>query len=627
MPQKRRRRRRRSPREGPSRRRRGEEGASFSGSLVESDSSSTTSSAPPSGSLDEPPVTRPARQSRYHEILASRLARLQLQAGVVVAADDTPNLPSDEIVQVLARSNFYDDELRAALVEDQVHKFLSVPHGPDVGDTYFGEDSGDDITAEEFAKYSGQLKTRRPAEIDIKTGLNQEQLDSLLAKYKRYRFKAYLLLLGKPVDELEEAALESKYPMELALENDFFYPCHHDSAFGWYFDSDLCLLANLSDYQRLVLPNRGGNEYEYDRWSQYKSFYNTPDADREYVLYWEKMVKEMKWLENHVLKDFLEWEPMRRKGLYQSIKIANGFSNIHLGLACHGFEEYVLRTRLYRLFVEGLYRAFLEIWKRVNEGQTSFRDALQEVYNENPVPLRQHTLKAELECLHDSAFGWYFDSDLCLLANLSDYQRLVLPNSGGNEYEYDRWSQYKAFYNTPDADREYVLYWEKMVKEMKWLENHVLKDFLEWEPMRRKGLYQSIKIANGFTNIHLGLACHGFEEYVWRTRLYRLFVEGLDRAFLEIWKRVNQAQEVYNQNAVPLRQHTLKAELEQPGGFLQLERQFRRCTEGISKELPDRRVQELIAQEINYKRALPKTYAQYARKKLVGIIPRAEIPA
>ncbi|KAF7026321.1 hypothetical protein CFC21_038436 [Triticum aestivum] len=451
-PQKRRRRRRRSPREGPSRRRRGEEGASLSGSLVELDISSTTSSAPP------------ARQSRYHEILASRLAGLHLQAGVAV---DSPNLPSDEIVQVLARSNFYDDELRAALVEYQAHKFLSEPHGPDVGGTYFGEDSGDDITAEEFAKYSGQLKTRRPAEIDTKTGLDQEQLDSLLAKYKRYRFKAYLLLLGKPVDELEEAALECKYPMELGLENEFFSPYLHDSAFGWYFDHDLCLLANLSDYQRLVLPNSGGNEYEYDRWSQYKAFYNTPDADREYVLYWEKMVKEMKWLENHVLKDFLEWEPMRRKGLYQSIKIANGFTNIHLGLACHGFEEYVLRTRLNRLFVEGLDRAFLEIWKRVNEGQMCFRDALQDVYNENLVPLRQHTLKAELE-----------------------------------------------------------------------------------------------------------------------------------------W----------------------------PGGFLQLERQFRRCTEGISKELPDQRVQELIAQEINYKRALPKTYAQYARKKLqvaqvLGIIPRAEIPA
>uniref|UniRef100_A0A453GTU1 Uncharacterized protein n=1 Tax=Aegilops tauschii subsp. strangulata TaxID=200361 RepID=A0A453GTU1_AEGTS len=164
---------------------------------------------------------------------------------------------------------------------------------------------------------------------------------------------------------------------------------------------------------------------------------------------------------------------------------------------------------------------------------------------------------------------------------------------GRNEYEYDRWSQYKAFCNTPDADREYVLYWEKMVKEMKWLENHVLKDFLEWEPMRCKGLYQSVKIASGFTNIDLDLACHGFEEYVWRTRLYRLFVEGLDRAFLEIWKRVNEdqtsfrdaLQEVYNDNPVPSRRHTLKAELERPGGFLQLERQFRRCTEGISKEV------------------------------------------
>uniref|UniRef100_A0A453GTT9 Uncharacterized protein n=1 Tax=Aegilops tauschii subsp. strangulata TaxID=200361 RepID=A0A453GTT9_AEGTS len=365
----------------------------------------------------------------------------------------------------LILANFYDDELPAALVEYQAHRFLSEPHGPDVGDGHFGEGSGDDITREEFVEYCRKLKARRPAEIDAKTGLNQEQLDSLLAKYKRYRFKAYLLLLGKPVEELEEAALESKYPMELAMENEFFYPC-----------------------------------------------------------------------------------------------------------------------------------------------------------------------------LHDSTFGWYFDSDLCLLANLSDYQRLVLPNCGVNEYEYERWSQYKAFHNTPDADREYVLYWEKMVKEMKWLENHVLKDFLEWEPMRRKGLYQSIKIANRFTNIHLDLACHGFEEYVWRTSLYRLFVEGLDRAFLEIWKRVNQMcfgdalQDVYNENVVPSRQHTLKAELERSSGFLQLERQFRRCTEGISKELPDRRVQELIAQEINYKRALPKTYAQYARKKLqvaelLGIIPRAEIAA
>lgn len=37
----------------------------------------------------------------------------------------------------------------------------------------------------------------------------------------------------------------------------------------------------------------------------------------------------------------------------------------------------------------------------------------------------------------------------------------------GNEYECERLSQYIAFYNIPEADRDYVLYWEKMAKEIK----------------------------------------------------------------------------------------------------------------------------------------------------------------
>ncbi|XP_020159733.1 uncharacterized protein [Aegilops tauschii subsp. strangulata] len=483
MTQKKCRLRRRSPREGSSRRRRGEEGASLSGSHVESDSSSTTSSAqpsgsldepagrtssaPPSGSLDEPPVAWPARESRYHEILASRLAELQLQLCAAAADDDISNLPSDEIVQALTRSNFYDDEMRAALVEYQIQKFLSEPHGPGVGERNSVEDMGDDIPEEEFVNYSEKLKACRRAGIDTETRLNQEEFRMLHVKYVRHRIKAYLLLKGKHIDEQDEATSESKYPLELALENTCFSPYLEDGVFGWYFDSDLCLLKSLSDYQRLVLPNCAWSEY--GSLSQYILFYNTHEADRDYVLYWEKMVKEIKWLENHVLKEGTpEWDQIRRKGFYQAIRIAAEFHNIDFGLAYYGFMEYIWRTRFYVVFVKDLDRAYFEIWKRI-KGQTSFRDALQEVCTENLVPSRQKTLKAELQ---------------------------------------------------------------------------------------------------------------------------------------------------------------------RPGGFLQLERQFRRCTEGISKEvkLPDWRVQELIAQEINYKRALPKTYAHYARKKLqiaevLGMIPKAEIPA
>ncbi|KAI5001678.1 hypothetical protein ZWY2020_026328 [Hordeum vulgare] len=241
--------------------------------------------------------------------------------------------------------------------------------------------------------------------------------------------------------------------------------------------------------------------------------------------------------------------------------------------------------------------------------------------------------------LEDGAFGWYFDADLCLLASLSDYQRLVLPNCAWSEYE--SLSQYMSFYNTPEADRDYVLYWEKMVKEIKWLETHVLKeDTPEWDQIRRKGLYQAIKIAAEFPNSNFSLAYYGFMEYIWRTRFYVVFVKGLDRAYFEIWKRVtgqqmcfrDALQEVCNENLVPSRQHTLKAELQRPGGFLKLEQQFRRCTEGISKEVPDWIAQELISQEVRFKRALPKAYAQYAKKKLkvaeaIGLIPKAEMPA
>ncbi|XP_044354726.1 uncharacterized protein [Triticum aestivum] len=466
MPQKRlRRRRRRSPR-----RRRGEEGASLSAPLVESDSSSSTTfctRAPEP--LDEQPDARPAREyeSRYHEILTSRLAELQLPACPALDDGDSPDLPSDEIVEALTRTSFYDDELRAAMVEYQIQKFLVEPHGPDVqavdGDS--GEDSGVGITDEQFVKYSEELKARSSAEIDADTRLNQEQFNRLHVKLIRYRIKACLLLKRKHIDELDDTSLERKYPIELALGDKDLSPYLEDGAFGWYFDSDLCLLASLSDYQRLVLPNCTWSEYE--SLSQYIAFYNTPEVDRDYVLYWENMVKEIKWLENHILKeDTPEWDQICHKGLYQAIRIAAELPNINFGLAYHGFMEYIWRTRFYVVFVKGLDRAYFEIWKRVTGQQMCFRDALQEVCNDNLVPSRQHTLKAELQ---------------------------------------------------------------------------------------------------------------------------------------------------------------------RPGGFLQVERQVRRCTEGISKEIPDWIAQERVSQEVRFKRALPKTYAQYARKKLkvaeaIGLIPKADIP-
>jgi hypothetical protein len=63
-------------------------------------------------------------------------------------------------------------------------------------------------------------------------------------------------LKGKPVDELDDAALERKYPAELIVEKDCFNHYVTDGYFGWDFDSDhLGHKKYLTDYQRLVLLN------------------------------------------------------------------------------------------------------------------------------------------------------------------------------------------------------------------------------------------------------------------------------------------------------------------------------------------------------------------------------------
>ena len=102
--------RRGDSRGGSSRRRRGEYGASIVGF---SDGSSTNSGdeegASLSGSPDEPSVTGPAYESRYHEIVASRIARLQLPDGDDGSdLADHPNLPSGEILEALTRKSFHE---------------------------------------------------------------------------------------------------------------------------------------------------------------------------------------------------------------------------------------------------------------------------------------------------------------------------------------------------------------------------------------------------------------------------------------------------------------------------------------------------------------------------------------
>ncbi|CAM0879201.1 unnamed protein product [Alopecurus aequalis] len=391
---------------GSSRRRRGDDGASL---VDSSDGSITNSGASPSGSPDDEPwVTGRAYESRHHEIVASRLARLEFPASADGSdLTDLPNPPSIEILEALTRKSFHNGESRAALVEYQCHKFLS-GRDRDSGESDLADvdmdstctEPDDDIPMEEYRGVRQELGARMTP-IDTYTELDQEQFMELHLKHALYRIKAALLLQGKPVDELDAAALERKYPRDLIIKNHYFFNYVYDGYFGWYFDSDLCYKEFLTDYQRLVLSNDGGVEYiEYASWSKYQKIYCTPQADREYLKYWKTLVKKLKWLERHALieRSSYEWSVIRSKAAFQAVSIAAELPNMTLQLASLGLDEYIWNMRSNLPFLKDLDGIFYEIWKRMNKNhKLCFREALRQVYVDELFPANNRSMKNELD--------------------------------------------------------------------------------------------------------------------------------------------------------------------------------------------------------------------------------------
>ncbi|KAM0843989.1 hypothetical protein ACQ4PT_057349 [Festuca glaucescens] len=210
---------------------------------------------------------------------------------------------------------------------------------------------------------------------------------------------------------------------------------------------------------------------------------------------------------------------------------------------------------------------------------------------------------------------------------------------GGDEYT--SWRRYRAFYSTPEADRDYLQYWETIVKEIKWLEHYVLttESSYEWAEIRSKAMFQALRIAVGFPNMTMELAAIGFHEYIWKTRIYLMFVKDLDGIFFEIWQRINDdhqlcfrdaLDQVYRENLFSAHDRSMKYELNY--GDSQMERVFRKCTKGISHSVPKYKARELIAHAIRWTRGSSGTYEQYARKKLriaelLGLISKDKIEA
>jgi hypothetical protein len=250
---------------------------------------------------------------------------------------------------------------------------------------------GEDTSYEESRGYLEQLRGRARYVDYLLVQLEDEaDIVEMCERHALYLIRAFELLRGNKIEELDDDALKRKFTPTCLEKEDYFECFEIDVTFGWSFHPDHCGLAALDDYQRLVPLNEGGHEYL--EWEQYRLFYHTYQLDLEYLEYWEEISKKLKWVEYYVCLDLditsPEWMKMTSRAAYQATEIATRFPNITRTLAYLGYQECVISMRRDVSRSRELDGISFESWKRLAK-QDSFCDALKEFPELNNIPLRQ----------------------------------------------------------------------------------------------------------------------------------------------------------------------------------------------------------------------------------------------
>ncbi|XP_037479160.1 uncharacterized protein LOC119356317 [Triticum dicoccoides] len=225
----------------------------------------------------------------------------------------------------------------------------------------------------------------------------------------------------------------------------------------------------------------------------------------------------------------------------------------------------------------------------------------------------------------EGVLDWFFHPELCKLACLNDYQRLVPRDHGAVfDWEYADWELYRSYFHSYEMQHEYIEYFETLLRELKWL-----KDCLpvnDTSPtaskIRTRGIYQATKIATRFPKITTHLVRIGFSDCLTYMGIEARWCNGSDGLHFEIWKRVTQQKEsfenalkeVYLLNKCPSRQDSIKYAIEYDHSLMKLE--FLHCTASVPKEVSEEKAQELITEKVKKLRIKPKFFDEYIRKKI-----------
>ncbi|CAL5000214.1 unnamed protein product [Urochloa decumbens] len=266
-----------------------------------------------------------------------------------------------------------DDATEAMLVDDNYRSQVQEEEL-----VFSAEDA---LDYEEMARCFEVLKSREPCFVSKLDGEGRRKLFEHLARLRYREFK-----LWKEddcsLDDTTDTVPVSELPYEVwNWEN----PLPGGAKFGWTFDHMSFGLAELDDYQRIVLTCAYQDDYPY--WDAYHhSIFSSYEADVEYVKYWDELFKKMKWAEEYIHLDRKEFAMYKSKGACQAMKIAASFCHLPASLATRGYNEYI--NVLEDEFQKGCDRLYVGLWKRVVKQNMNFNEALEDILRSGSLPYK-----------------------------------------------------------------------------------------------------------------------------------------------------------------------------------------------------------------------------------------------
>ncbi|KAL6638097.1 hypothetical protein ACP70R_025669 [Stipagrostis hirtigluma subsp. patula] len=195
---------------------------------------------------------------------------------------------------------------------------------------------------------------------------DEEGLRKMNQRLALYRLRGHKAELK----DLSDAELMKMYP--LAHLEEYGYYKFYEPDLEWYFDPQYCQYANLQDYQRLMLRHNG----EYEEWDYYRQVCSTLESDQEFVMFWERLSNETKWIAKFLTASSNDW---KRVAYYHTLKMAAGYYNIFKTLIGFCFRDYLYSVRFDNTWYKDIAHIFFEIWKRVVKEKVNFKDALEQV--------------------------------------------------------------------------------------------------------------------------------------------------------------------------------------------------------------------------------------------------------